>query len=194
MSVLRNAIRTVVVASSLAASTVTTLGAQARYTRDDVRFMQDMIAHHAQALTMAALITNRTASPELQQLGERITVSRRDEIAAMRRWLLLRHEDAPNPAEAQRHDGITGMQLPGMLSPSGMLDLENATGTVFDRLFLADMIKHHDGAIAMIRELFHSPGGGQESELSRFAASLESGERAEITRMRALLDKLSPRP
>ena len=31
-----------------------------RYSADDVKFMQDMILHHAQAVEMAALVANRT--------------------------------------------------------------------------------------------------------------------------------------
>ena len=50
------------------------------YTRADVRFMQGMIGHHAQALTMTALVPTRTSRPNFRLLSERITVSQRDEI------------------------------------------------------------------------------------------------------------------
>ena len=188
----KNAIRTVMVASSLFAAAAPRLVAQVRYTRDDVRFMQSMIAHHAQALTMAALIVNRTERPELLSLGERIAVSQRDEIAAMQRWLTLRHEVVPRPDAAHPHDAasMTGIYMPGMLSEAEMMDLEEAKGEAFERRFLAGMIKHHEGAIAMVRELFHSPGAGQESEIFRFASDVEADQRAEIARMRLLLDKL----
>src|SRR3954454_4749225 len=67
------------------------------YTAADVQFMQDMIAHHAQAIVMARLIPDRTTRDAMRLLGERITVSQRDEIATMRTWLGAHGERAPEP-------------------------------------------------------------------------------------------------
>ncbi|MGD8327711.1 MAG: DUF305 domain-containing protein, partial [Sphingomonadales bacterium] len=39
--------------------------ADTSYSPDDVKFMQDMIPHHAQAVEMAALVKNRTNRQEL---------------------------------------------------------------------------------------------------------------------------------
>lgn len=58
----------------------------------DVRFMQGMIAHHAQAVEMVALMASRTTTPAMMSLGERISVSQRDEIAMMQQWLREHHE------------------------------------------------------------------------------------------------------
>ena len=41
----------------------------ATYTEADVRFMQGMIAHHAQAIHMSRLAANHQASPRLQKLA-----------------------------------------------------------------------------------------------------------------------------
>ena len=61
----------------------------------DVRFMQRMLAHHAQALAMTALVPTRSERSDLEMLAERITVSQRDEMAFMRRWLTERHHAVP---------------------------------------------------------------------------------------------------
>ena len=53
------------------------------YTPADVRFMQRMIAHHAQAVDMVDLIAARTARDEIRMLGRRIAVSQVDEITVM---------------------------------------------------------------------------------------------------------------
>ena len=50
------------------------------YTPADVRFMQGMIAHHAQAVDMVDLIDSRTARDEIRMLGRRIAASQVDEI------------------------------------------------------------------------------------------------------------------
>ena len=39
--------------------------------------------------------------------------------------------------------------MPGMLRDELMKGLDNARGLAFDRLFLVDMIGHHQGAIAL---------------------------------------------
>ena len=66
-----------------------------------------------------------------------------------------------------------------------------AKGAEFDRLFLKGMIQHHEGALVMVKELFNSPGAGQDAELFNFASDVDSGQRAEIRSMQTLLTKIS---
>ena len=69
------------------------------------------------------------------------------------------------------HNGVEhAMLMPGMLTDAELARLKAATGTEFDRLFLTFMIKHHEGAIAMVDELFASYGAAQEETVFRFAA------------------------
>jgi len=158
------------------------------YTPADVQFMQEMIGHHAQALTMSAFVPDRTERDALKLLAERITVTQRDEIARMERWLRTRGEEVPATDAHAHHAGHEAM--PGMLTPEEMARLEQAKGAEFDRLFVEGMIKHHEGALVMVEELFASPGGGQEPELFIFANDVDADQRAEIRRMRALLEQL----
>ena len=155
----------------------------ARVTEADVRFMQGMIGHHAQALEMTALLETRTKSDDMRKLAERIEVSQADEIKMMQHW--LRDHGKPVPDEHAHHaHGATLM--PGMLTPEEMARLAAAAGPEFDRMFLAFMIKHHQGALVMVKELFASPGAGQESEINRFAADVDADQRMEIDRMAAM--------
>ncbi len=169
-----------------------------RHTAADVRFMQGMITHHAQAVVMSALIPQRTDNKTLRMLGERITVSQRDEIAMMRSWLADRKEWAPDPLAPNAMGGhdmsMPGMKadamMPGMLTPEQMTQLAQANGKEFEKLFLAGMIQHHGGALTMVAELFASPGAGQEGTMFRFASDVDADQRAEITRMKAMLAAL----
>ena len=77
-----------------------------------------------------------------------------------------------------------------MLSREEMAALAAARGSGFDRLFLEGMIKHHQGALMMVAELFGSPGGGQETEIFRFAADVDADQDMEILRMRDLLNEI----
>lgn len=67
----------------------------APYHSADVRFMQDMIHHHAQALIMARMVDERTDRRELRLLAQRIDRSQDDEIRIMTRWLEERGEEIP---------------------------------------------------------------------------------------------------
>jgi len=160
-----------------------------RHTEADVRFMQGMIAHHAQAVTMASLVPARSSRQDMRLLAERIDVSQRDEIAMMRRWLEKRHEQAPSLDSGPAHDAAGHqMLMPGMLTEEQMAELAKVTGPEFDRLFLEGMIRHHEGALTMVAQLFATPGAGQEPELFGFASDVDADQRAEIRRMRAMLD------
>jgi uncharacterized protein (DUF305 family) len=166
------------------------------YTPADVRFMQGMIGHHAQALVMTALIPDRTTRPEIRALGERIEVSQKDEIKLMQQWLRDRHQTVPIPdAQHQHHMDMPGMAMtdtlmPGMLTADQLAQLAKASGTEFDKLFLKDMVRHHEGALSMVASLLGTTGSGQEPEVFRFAAEVDTDQRAEIARMSALLDQL----
>lgn len=148
----------------------------------DVRFMRRMIPHHAQALDMVDLVWERTDDDVLRALARRIEISQRDEIVRMERWLRSRGEPVEPPGA---HDH--GALMPGMLTPEEMEDLASKEGEAFERAFLSYMIKHHEGALAMVEELFGTPGGGQTSAMYTFASHVEADQQMEIGRMRSLL-------
>ncbi len=179
------------------------------HTAADVAFMRGMIPHHQQALEMAALVADRTSNEAIHLLAERIAVSQQDEIAQMSRWLEQRGEEAP-PAGAGDHahhtrpshgehgehggHGAHGAEghasMPGMLTPEEMALLAAATGPQFDRLFVELMIRHHEGALMMVDELFAAPGAGQEVDAFRIASEIDSDQRIEIQRMQRMLSSL----
>ena len=156
------------------------------HTPADVKFMQGMIGHHAQAVEMVALIADRTASEDLKRLGLRIQVSQEDEMNMMRKWLEVRGEKVPGPHAHHEPGGF----MPGMLTPEEMAQLAAAKGKEFDRLFLQGMIKHHGGALTMVDELFKSPGAGQEGDIFAFASDVDADQRMEMERMYMMLKGL----
>lgn len=154
------------------------------YTVADVRFMQNMIGHHAQAIVMAEMAPERGAGVQLLRLAQKIDISQTDEIAFMRRWLKEREQGVPDDAQAQ------AMMMPGMLNAEQMAQLVAARGVSFERLFLTYMIMHHQGALQMVEELFDSPRAAQESEIFRFATDVDTDQRDEIWVMQTMLDML----
>jgi uncharacterized protein (DUF305 family) len=162
-----------------------------QFTDADVRFMQGMIGHHAQAVEMVELLETRTPSSGMRLLGRRIRDSQVDEIRMMQEWLTLRGQALPDP---HAHHAPGAKLMPGMLTQEEMGRLAAASGTAFDRLFLEFMIKHHAGALAMVEELFSQPRAGQEAEIFAFASDVEADQRMEIERMGAMLVTMKEPP
>jgi uncharacterized protein (DUF305 family) len=163
------------------------------YTAADVHFMQGMIHHHSQAVTMARWAPTHGARADVLRLCARIDVAQRDEIVTMQRWLRDRHEMAPEPdfktgtAAMPGMAGMGPMLMPGMLTPEQMTQLDNARGPDFDRLFLTFMIQHHEGALTMVHQLFDSEGAGQDEDIFKFASDVGADQTAEIDRMHNML-------
>jgi uncharacterized protein (DUF305 family) len=153
-------------------------------TAADIAFMQGMIGHHAQALAMVALLQTRTDSDAMKRMAQRIAVSQADEIVMMREWLETRGIDAPSEHAHHAHDAKL---MPGMLTAEEMQRLASVKGREFDRLFLEGMIRHHQGALVMVRDLFNSPGAAQDAEIFAFASDVDADQRMEIARMVGML-------
>lgn len=158
-------------------------------TAADVKFMQHMIHHHAQAIEMVDLLPARTKREDMKLLGQRIAISQRDEIKMMKSWLTERGQEVPmdHGRGMMMVQGAMMEPMPGMLTPAQMAALEKAAGPAFDRLFLTGMIQHHEGALAMVDELLQSPGAGQEPALFDFITHVDADQRMEIARMRQML-------
>jgi uncharacterized protein (DUF305 family) len=166
-----------------------TTGAAPKASEADIDFMQGMIMHHQQAVEMTALIPSHTENKEVRALGARISLSQSDEIRFMKRWLIARGQPTSMsmPGMPDMDKNGKPMMMPGMLTPAQMEALREAHGAEFDRLFLTGMIQHHGGALVMVKELFDSPGAGQDAELFDFATDVDNGQRAEIRIMENML-------
>lgn len=164
------------------------------HTQADVDFMSGMIPHHAQAVLIGGWAAERTERQDVRVLAQRIVVGQQDEIALMQDWLRARGE--PVPAADATHatmmmDGVAHhMLMPGMLTDEELAQLQRARGTEFDRLFLNFMIRHHQGAITMVDQLFSSQGAAQDETVFRFASDVYADQTTEIDRMITMLESL----
>ncbi|HWO88469.1 MAG TPA: DUF305 domain-containing protein [Gemmatimonadales bacterium] len=173
--------------------------ARMRFSRADVEFVTGMIAHHAQALIMAALAEGRGASPAVRVLCGRIINAQRDEIETMQTWLRERRQPLPEVhiegLDLMLH-GVDGShaRMPGMLTRAELEELERSYGREFDRLFLTYMIRHHQGAVTMVLDLFATDGGAQDEVVFKLASDIQVDQLTEIERMQLMLASLGPNP
>ena len=163
-----------------------------KHTAADANFMRGMIHHHAQAVLMAKWAPTHGAGADLQRLAERIVVAQQDEIALMQNWLKEKGEPVPEPTPGPTRmtmpDGTAhDMLMPGMLSAAELKQLDAARGVEFDRLFLTFMIRHHEGALHMVEELFGSRGAANDEDTFRLASDVFADQTTEIRVMKEML-------
>lgn len=161
------------------------------HTEADVHFMSGMIGHHAQAIAMSKLAPTNGASSSIQVLAARIINAQQDEIALMQQWLRDRGQPVPEVTpmgvKMKMHGTEHDMTMPGMLTDEQMKQLEAAKGKEFDELFLRFMIQHHQGAVAMVKQLFSTPGAGQDEATFKLASDVNVDQETEIVRMQKML-------
>ena len=166
------------------ASTGAPDSAEGTFNDSDVAFARDMIPHHRQAIEMARLAEGQAEDPRVLDLADRVQEAQQPEIETLSGW--LEEWDADS---GHMDDGMGGMDhgAGGMMSEQDMHSLMNATGADFDRLFLEQMIVHHEGAVEMAEAEI---SGGQNAQAIELAESIRDGQTAEIAEMEQLLTEL----
>jgi uncharacterized protein (DUF305 family) len=106
----------------------------------DVKFMQDMIMHHSQAIEMTELAKTRATNTDVKALASKIDLSQGDEIRWMKQWLAERgYPEAP----AGGMDHMAGMdhsQMAGM-DHGDMAGMDHSQMSGMDHSAM-----NHDGA------------------------------------------------
>lgn len=153
--------------------------------RFDMAFTMMMIPHHKQAIDMADMVlTKEGAHPAVVDLAGRIKATQAPEITLMESWLDDWGVEMPG---MNGSDDMGDMGQRGMMSDADMEALDQASGTDASRLFLEQMIEHHQGAIEMAqREI----GRGRYQPTIDLARRIETSQKAEIVEMEQLLTAL----
>jgi uncharacterized protein (DUF305 family) len=153
----------------------------------DVAFAQQMIPHHQQAVSMAALADTRAADPEVKKLAGQIKAAQDPEIATMTGWLTTWGKPMPMSSTDHGMDMGGGTAMPGMMSGADMTKLAAATGKNFDKEFLTMMIAHHEGAITMAKDQVST---GKNADAIALAKQISTAQEAEIATMKTILARL----
>lgn len=168
----------------------------------DVMFAQGMVPHHQQAVEMSdMLLAKEGINPQVVSLAEKIKAAQAPEIETMRGWLsdwgvapmppmsseMPDHEGMPGMSGMPGHGNMPEMSGQGMMSPADMTALQNAQGTEASRLFLTQMIKHHEGAISMSQNQIDN---GENAAAIEMARNIASSQQEEIASMQQLLQSL----
>ena len=167
-----------------AAAPVTTPGIRAT----DTRFLSDMIVHHAQAIVMVDAVYDDLDDRQVRSLASRIRDEQQPEIDYMAGFLEERGQKAPPEATNPRLTDHGGHSMPGMATAADLRDLAAATGVDADRLFLRLMVRHHEGALAMVGEHGALPTDERVGEL---ADDINVTQVKQVEQMNEMLARLS---
>jgi uncharacterized protein (DUF305 family) len=133
----------------------------------DAQFIDSMIAHHEGAIAMAKQALSEAERPEIKALAEAIVTAQTSEIAQLKQW---RQAWYPNLAETSG----TGMDM-------GTMEIAADASTPFDQRFIAAMIPHHEGAIAMAKDAQQK---AEHQEIKTLAQAVITAQEAEIAQMK----------
>ncbi|GFZ93895.1 DUF305 domain-containing protein [Nesterenkonia alkaliphila] len=157
----------------------------------DVDYAAGMIVHHEQAIEMSDLLLAKTdIDPEVTELAEDIKEAQGPEIEQMTAWLeAWDQEDAGNGGHEGMDHGDMGDDDMGhgMMSEEDLADLEDAEGTDASRLFLEQMIMHHEGAVTMAEQHLED---GQNPEALDLSENVIADQSEEIEEMEQMLEEL----
>ncbi len=146
----------------------------------DITFAMDMVPHHKQAIEMSdTLLAKQGVDPRVTDLAQKINAAQQPEIDTMNGWLTT---------WGQKTD-MGGMDMGGggMMSQQDMDALKNASGADAAKLFLTQMIQHHQGAITMATT---ETGQGKATDAVTLAKKIAAAQTAEIATMKQLLASL----
>ncbi|MFI5540379.1 DUF305 domain-containing protein [Nocardia sp. NPDC051900] len=147
-------------------------------------FVQDMIAHHNQALLLVQRLDGG-ADPAVRALAQQIADTQRTEIGMMLGWLRMARLAVTNPhpmawmhaeADHEHHATAAHATMPGMASQDELDALAAARGAEAATGFLRLMQRHHYGGIQMAQAADRRLNGGMVEQIARDMISTQGQE------------------
>ena len=160
-------------------------------TTSDIGFMQDMRAHHEQAVEMSIIyISKNDTNAVTETIAREIAFGQAVEIGKMIQLL----RDYGKPEANESGTAMTWMgeptpldRMPGLATEADVQSLIDAKGSAADKIFLTLMIAHHQGGLHMLDKAVKTTG---TSEMNLLIKGMISGQQSEIAEMTGLLAKL----
>jgi uncharacterized protein (DUF305 family) len=144
-------------------------------------FVRGMIPHHQGAVEMSEIVVKFGRNANVRALAEAIIKAQRTEITYMKDWL------TKNPTPAASSEAVSIKSAYTAVNMKMHKDMMITSTNDADKDFLAGMIPHHEGAVAMAKILQQF---GKDAELLKLGANIIQSQNDEISQMRALLAKL----
>jgi uncharacterized protein (DUF305 family) len=164
----------------------------------DLGFARDMQLHEAQATHLAMQAYRTTADPVVQALAYDIATGQARQRGELSGWLAQwgtaqsgrlmswMSETSGHDHDASATDADLQAAM-GMATDAELDALARATGTEADCLFLALMVRHHEGALVLARNAI---AHGTQARVLETAEDVRTTQTAELEAMRASQQRL----
>ncbi len=172
-------------------------------TSPEAGFARDMQVHHTQAIEMAMTIYRKTEDDDVRTLSYDIATAQAGQRGEFFDWLvqwglpqastqplMTWMADDPEHGHGAAAEPQTDQELRdemGMATDEQLAQLDAATGTAADCLFLDLMIRHHQGAIPMGEALARL---GTDARAVQVGTGVVQAQTAEIDIMRSIQQRL----
>lgn len=155
--------------------------------RSEARFALHMIPHHTQAVKMAQMLQTRTEDATLKAMAVDIIATQESQIQQMKTWLPLWQRPLANLPR------LTPQQKAemGMANETEMTEFAGLSSPQAETRFLQLMIRHHQGALAMIKPALEQV---QTPLPKRLLEAMNSSQTLEIEYMERLLKEQGGQP
>ncbi|MFX1821290.1 DUF305 domain-containing protein [Pseudarthrobacter sp. CC4] len=161
----------------------TSAAAAAEFNDADTMFAQMMIPHHTQAVAMSDMMLKKEGIPaSVTDLAAKVKAAQGPEIEKMTGWLQSWGQPTETPT-----DMPSAHSMEGMMGEEDMAKLEAAQGTEAAKLFLTQMIAHHEGAVMMAKT---ETTDGKNADAVQLSKDIVSSQETEIQEMKDLLATL----
>jgi len=160
----------------------------------EVGFARAMSVHHAQAVTMAQLLYDRTEDETMRVIALDIMLTQQYQIGEMTAWVSFWGPPSPENEPAMAWMGMPASErMPGMASPEEINRLRGLSGVEADGLFMQLMIPHHRSGVEMAQAILART---DQPQVRRLAEAIEVSQESEIAAMQELLQQkgFSPLP
>lgn len=144
----------------------------------DKQFIEQMIPHHEDAITMAKLALEKSQRSEIKELANNIIKTQSDEITNMRKW----YKDWYGSDVPENAMGNSGMGMRGGMMNNSMDSQSLADAADFDKEFLTQMTMHHRMAVIMARMML---SGTNRPEMKQLGEEIIGAQTREINQMQA---------
>lgn len=156
----------------------------------DVRFLQDMILHHEQAVRIATTAVTTASDSAVRHFAREVVIFQQYEIGLMEGWLQRwdqpRVPDRETVMEWMGHE-IPATAMPGLASDEALAAYEQAAGREVDAGFLRLMTVHHRGGVHMAEAARSRVG---DSAVRELAERMATNQRTEIAEYQQLAQRL----
>ncbi|MBM0261186.1 DUF305 domain-containing protein [Corynebacterium macginleyi] len=161
----------------------------------DIMFAQMMIPHHQQAVEMSEMLLAKEGIPaQVVEFAQGVIDAQEPEIDRMNAMLeAWGQQPVTDSGGMETMDEMGGMDhgemgaMSGMMSQEDMTALEESQGTEAARLYLEQMIAHHEGAVDIARD---EVADGQNSHAITLAEQIINDQEAEIAQIQQMLTDL----